>query len=55
VNGVERSLLIACDRGRQPDERAELLAVDGLDRRELCINLGAAPHTHMISGGRPDV
>jgi hypothetical protein len=55
VNGVERSLLIACDRGRQPDERAELLAVDGLDRHELCINLGAAPHTHMISGGRPDV
>jgi hypothetical protein len=55
VNGVEGSLLIARDRGRQPHERAELLAVDGLDRHELCIDLGAVPHTHMISGGRPDV
>ncbi len=39
MNGVERGLLVAGDRVREPDEAGEAVAVDGLDRGQRIADL----------------
>jgi 2-polyprenyl-6-methoxyphenol hydroxylase-like FAD-dependent oxidoreductase len=49
VHRVERRLLLAGDRVREPHETGEAIAVDGLDRGERVVPARATPHATTIT------